>query len=107
MLHTWQLEPLLDSCQLAVSEMVTNAVRHGAPPLDMQMRRSLHEMRVSVQDGNPVTTLLTPDRLAMTDLDAENGRGLGIVNAVADHCGVEPVPGDGKRVYASWDIDTE
>ncbi len=34
----------------------------------------------------------------------ESGRGLDIVRAVADDVGSEHIPGDGKLVYASWNL---
>jgi len=42
-----------------------------------------------------------PDRFA------ESGRGLAIVRKVADDLGSEHIPGDGKNVYASWNVATD
>jgi len=39
------------------------------------------------------------------DSDAESGRGINIVNAIADEVGCEQVEDDGKIIFASFDID--
>lgn len=102
-LLVWRLPTLVDSCVLAVSELVTNALRHGIPPFGLLMRRRVDNVRIDVNDARP--ELLTG--LGDTQLDgrAESGRGLGIVRELADSLGSERVPGDGKNVYASWIVD--
>jgi anti-sigma regulatory factor (Ser/Thr protein kinase) len=100
-LGRWELPSLVDRVVLAVSELVTNSVRYGRPPLRLDLRRLRGCVRVAVHDTVPHQPSMH-DRPPVDD-DRESGRGLLIVSAVADEVGVEQVPGDGKQVYASFD----
>jgi anti-sigma regulatory factor (Ser/Thr protein kinase) len=86
---------------LVVSELVTNSVRYGRPPLHLDLRRLRGRIRIDVHDTVAQEPVLH-DREPVAD-DRESGRGLLIVSAVADEVGVEQVPGDGKHVYAAFD----
>lgn len=99
----WRLPALVDAGALAVSELVTNALCHGLPPLGLRMRRSPSRVRVDVNDARR-GTLPSVGQSAPHEL-AESGRGLDLVRHVADKVGSELVPGDGKNVYASWNVD--
>ena len=99
-LTRWRLPALIDGCVLAVSELVTNALRHGRPPIDLLLRRRAHDVRLDVHDTNPHLVART-DSGDATDL-SESGRGLDMVGAVADASGWKHIPGDGKTVFASW-----
>lgn len=48
----WRLPALVDSCVLTVSELVTNAVRYGLPPLGLVMRRRKGAVRIDVSDAS-------------------------------------------------------
>jgi anti-sigma regulatory factor (Ser/Thr protein kinase) len=100
-LRRWELPSLVDRVVLVVSELVTNSVRYGRPPLRLDLRRLRGCVRVDVHDTVPDEPALH-DR-QQVDSDRESGRGLLIVSAIADEVGVEQVPGDGKHVYASFD----
>ena len=100
-LRRWELPALVDRVVLAVSELVTNSVRYGRPPLRLDLRRLRGCVRIAVHDTVPHQPSMH-DRPPVDD-DRESGRGLLIVSAVADEVGVEQVPGDGKQVYASFD----
>ena len=102
-LGRWGLPALVDRVVLAVSELVTNRVRYGRPPLQLDLRRLRGCVRVDVHDAVPEQPVLRDRADVAVDVDGESGRGLLIVTAVADAVGVEQVPGDGKRVYASFD----
>jgi anti-sigma regulatory factor (Ser/Thr protein kinase) len=95
-LLAWSLPALVDDATLVVSELVTNAVLHGAPPLQLVLRRRLDDVRLDVQDANPQPP---PREQGALPWD-EHGRGLAICRAVADDVGWEDVPGNGKTVYA-------
>ena len=99
-LRRWELPALVDRVVLVVSELVTNSVRYGRPPLSLDLRRLRSCVRVDVHDTVPEEPVLH-DRASVDD-DRESGRGLLIVTAVADEVGVEQVDGDGKHVYASF-----
>lgn len=86
-------EARLDDGELAVSELVTNAVLHGREPLVLRLALSPGCLRVEVRDGSPVSP-----SFSMLDPTAVTGRGLMLISAASDRWGVEPVAG-GKRVW--------
>ncbi|MEV8543660.1 ATP-binding protein [Streptomyces sp. NPDC051572] len=99
-LGQWDLTTLTDDATLVVSELVTNAVKHGrGRPVGLRVRRLAHELRIEVTDGTP-----TPARLRSAGLDDENGRGLLLVAAVADKWGVSR---DGTMTWCSLTIPEE
>jgi anti-sigma regulatory factor (Ser/Thr protein kinase) len=85
---------------LVVSELVTNAVLYGAPPVYMVLRRGAQDARVDVHDDHPQGPSEAP--AAPGDSHSESGCGLLICRAVADEVGSESVPGDEKLVYACF-----
>jgi serine/threonine-protein kinase RsbW len=99
-LKRWHLYGLIDDAVLAVSELTTNAVRHGLPPILLFVRRGFAHVRIDVGDARP-------DGLAPRQDPAEfreSGRGLDIVSSVSDEAGSESIPDDGKTVYACWNV---
>ena len=90
-----------DVAELLVSELVGNAVRHGAVAAgagDVVLRVQPAPdgaLRVEVDDaGDPHLPARPPD----ADESAESGRGLLLVDELATRWGAEPIPG-GKRVW--------
>lgn len=83
-----------DDLALVVSELVTNAMRYGTPPVELEIGCCEHCITVVVADG-------TPGRPAAGDPgpDAEGGRGLLLVEKLASQIGVRPHP-PGKAVWA-------
>jgi anti-sigma regulatory factor (Ser/Thr protein kinase) len=96
----WRLVAMIEDAALAVSELVTNAVRHGLPPIGMRLRRRAGQVRIDVNDARPEAVVVGE---RPSDLD-ESGRGLQIIKAVSDEIGSEHIPGDGKYIYAAWNI---
>lgn len=92
-LRSWS-RPVVEDASLMVTEMVTNAVEHGGPPVRLGVSVHASQARVTVHDAIP----LLPRRVHL-DLGAEHGRGLVLVAALADRWGAELVPADGKRVW--------
>jgi anti-sigma regulatory factor (Ser/Thr protein kinase) len=86
-------EARLDDGELALSELVTNAVLHGRDPLSLRLVLTDRCVRVEVRDGSP----LSPS-FSMLDPTAVTGRGLMLISAASDRWGVEP-EGEGKRVW--------
>lgn len=85
---------VLDDAQLLVSELVGNAVRHGAPPIELEVRCAGGDalqirVRDSADDGPTPRT---------ADADAEGGRGLALVDLLSDDWGTDPEP-SGKAVW--------
>ncbi|GAA5611535.1 hypothetical protein Spla01_02688 [Streptomyces platensis] len=86
----WDLERRADEVLLCVSELATNALLHGVPPgREYRLRLVLGEdglLRVEVHDSGA---------------EADWGRGLLLVSALADKWGVgERAPG--KIVWCEW-----
>lgn len=85
-----------DDGALALTEVVTNAVLHAHTPVDVRLEVSTDALRVEVQDSNPYLPRQRPH-----DERATVGRGMGLVAAVTDSCGVRSVGGGGKVVWFS------
>jgi anti-sigma regulatory factor (Ser/Thr protein kinase) len=75
--------------------MVTNAVRHGQPPVELELVADPDVVTVAVADGSP----RAPRRRTAAD-DAESGRGMALVDVLAEEHGVRPQP-PGKAVWAA------
>ncbi|MFF0427248.1 ATP-binding protein [Streptomyces sp. NPDC004520] len=106
-LTEWGETSRLDDMRLCTSELVTNAVLHGAPVGRLVLVRveSLdEELRIEVHDsGENRPTQRVPEESAV------DGRGLLIVAATADRWGVKERTGPGKCVWAAFDriIETQ
>jgi anti-sigma regulatory factor (Ser/Thr protein kinase) len=72
----------VDDAVLIVSEMVTNAIRHGRGRVRLRLQWSAGYLRVEVRDASPLLPKLLPANPA-----AERGRGLRIVNRLASRWG--------------------
>ncbi|PWS46845.1 diguanylate cyclase, partial [Streptomyces sp. ZEA17I] len=92
-LQGWGLdEDTVDATELIVSELVTNAVRYGTPPLRLRLLLDT-TLTCEVHDGSTASPHL---RHAHT-VD-EGGRGLFIVSRLAAHWGARHGP-DGKVLW--------
>lgn len=100
----WNLSVLVDDALLAVSELVTNAFKHGRPPVQLRLCQTEGRVRIDVSDTRPATASVDWPLLVSQDSD-ESGRGRGIVDAVSDHSGTDQRSRDGKSSYAAWDVD--
>jgi anti-sigma regulatory factor (Ser/Thr protein kinase) len=93
-LAAWDAPPaLVRDAVLLVSEMVTNAIIHGQPPIVLRLRRGADDVLVEVDDG----AAGAPRRMRPTPED-EHGRGLLLVAMLADRWGTRPLH-DGKSVW--------
>lgn len=86
--------------ELAVSELVTNAIRHGGPPVRLRLKvqdrgPGAPRLRIEVQDGGSGSP-----RLHAVGAEAVSGRGLALVQAVSQEWGVRSA-GTGKVVHAT------
>lgn len=123
-LRRWQLGELYDAVTLVVSELVTNALRHGMRmatagvpgetgladvgergevrgTVQLELLRSTRRLVCAVHD--PGTS--APHQ-ATADASAESGRGLHLVECFSDGWGWRPMSGGrhGKVVWASFRI---
>lgn len=79
----WRLDrELTDNALLLVSELATNAIRHGSPPVRMVLRLEEDKLRVEVTDSSPALP-----KLGHPGPDHVGGRGLQIVQQVAARWG--------------------
>jgi anti-sigma regulatory factor (Ser/Thr protein kinase) len=92
-------EPLLDDVILVVSELVTNAVLHGAAPLVFHLLVAGADLVVGVDDHESVMDFGAVRR-APGDV---RGRGLSIIEQLADAWGIDASPA-GKTVWARFDL---
>lgn len=88
------LQEVRDDVALVVSEMVTNAVRHAAPPVALEIEVGEEDVVVAVFDGSPEQPVARA-----ADVHAEGGRGMLLVNLLSDDHGVRAQP-PGKTVWA-------
>jgi anti-sigma regulatory factor (Ser/Thr protein kinase) len=95
-------DEVLDDLTLIVSELVSNAVQHGEPQIVLRMRTDPLSVDISVLDHGrdvPSGTVVAPDR------SATSGRGLTIVDHLANDWGVVPFEGaPGKTVWARLNV---
>ncbi len=87
-----------DVAVLLVSELVTNALVHGTPPVALHARRTSDGLRVEVYDRAAATQPVVRD----TPLDVPGGQGLRLVEALASRWGWTPADG-GKSVWFELD----
>ncbi|MGW3104498.1 SpoIIE family protein phosphatase [Streptomyces sp. NPDC001100] len=92
-LTAWNCAHRADDARLLVSEILTNAFRHAQGPLGLQLRRTADELAVEISDCSP--HLPQPRPAAEDD---ESGRGLILVDALADGWGVRPTD-QGKTTW--------
>ncbi|MFF3639129.1 SpoIIE family protein phosphatase [Streptomyces sp. NPDC002250] len=97
-LSVWGLEELEFSTELIVSELVTNAIRYGRPPLRLRLIYD-RALVCEVSDANSTTPHL---RRARTY--DEGGRGLLLVAQFAEHWGTRHSR-HGKTVWAELSKD--
>jgi anti-sigma regulatory factor (Ser/Thr protein kinase) len=92
---------LAECAQLGVSELVTNALLHGEPPITVRMRGTSEHPRVEVRDSSvepPILPHQPLDRPETDDLLVTFGRGLSIVARCSDAWGAE-IEHDGKVIW--------
>ncbi|MFG3496493.1 ATP-binding protein [Streptomyces sp. NPDC047928] len=106
-LDRWALPSLAGDMGLIVSELVTNAVKHGLTqphrpddsadyPLWLGLFRHPGHLVCSVADPSP-----EPPRPRAVDVSAPGGRGLALVTSLSDTWSWSPTPPCGKTVWAS------
>lgn len=86
----------LEDARLLVTELVSNALLHGAGPVGLSLTRAAQRWRVGVEDESPAEPVVRQ----VSD-DDESGRGMHLVARLATGWGVDSradgLPG--KRVW--------
>jgi PAS domain S-box-containing protein len=101
-LRRWEVPSgVTDDVVLLTSELVTNAIIHGRPPIELRLRRMAADLLLEVIDA---ATLL-PRRLQPAP-DDEHGRGLQIVELLADQWGTRATA-QGKSMWCITTIKGE
>ncbi|MGW7298719.1 ATP-binding protein [Streptomyces sp. NPDC054829] len=93
-LGIWGLHHLIDAAQLCVSELVTNVILHvgrGTPATLSVAMRGTH-LRIEVHDPDTRTSPTLID----ASVASEEGRGVALINAVAERWGVQR--GDDRKI---------
>ncbi len=88
-----------DDIILLTSELITNAIIHGRPPVQLRLRASRSHVVLEVRDQ----ANYLPRRLRPTP-DDEHGRGLQLVSLLSQRWGTRPVP-EGKAVWCLCALD--
>lgn len=118
-LGQWDVGDRFDDVCLVVSELVTNALRHGIPPgvaprageqnpaVRLHLLRWTERLVCAVRDPSRDCPL-PRDRQNGEDFSAESGRGLFLVDSFADGWGWHPMSGSlgGKVVWAMFRLHT-
>ncbi|MBL7486945.1 ATP-binding protein [Frankia sp. AgB1.9] len=89
---------LVGDVKLLAGELLTNAVLHGAPPVDLRVVARPDCLRLEVADTSPVAPLQ-----ARGAADLMTGRGLALVAGLAARWGTL-LNGHGKVVWAELDL---
>ncbi|MBY8881755.1 SpoIIE family protein phosphatase [Streptomyces sp. PLK6-54] len=92
-LTEWGLEDIGFTTELILSELITNAIRHGSPPIKVRLLRA-STLVCEVSDGSSTSPHLR--WAATTD---EGGRGIFLVSQLAHRWGTRYTPG-GKVIWS-------
>ncbi|GAA3212170.1 ATP-binding protein [Actinocorallia longicatena] len=96
-LRDWDLDHLSGTVRQLVSELATNALRHGHGFVEVRLIRG-DRLTCEVLDSS----CLLPE-LRFPGEDAESGRGIQLVSLLADRWGCRPLP-TGKAVWFDLDL---
>ncbi|WP_344445301.1 SpoIIE family protein phosphatase [Kitasatospora nipponensis] len=92
-LHAWELDELAFVTELTVSELVTNAIRYGALPIQLRLIKD-RTLICEVADANS-----TAPHLRRARIFDEGGRGLMMVAQLTERWGTRHT-GTGKTIWA-------
>ncbi len=97
--HEWQCDDLADSAALLITELVTNVFLHAHTDCVIRAEFDDSVLAVTVTDWDAHDPLIHP-----ASTTAESGRGLAILEAIADAWGIQgadgtPHSGGAKNVW--------
>ena len=91
---SWGHDDVAGDLELITTELVTNALLHGSPPVELRLARGDSVVRVEVADGSRARPVQ-----GLARADAMTGRGLTLVGALSARWGAD-MAGAGKVVWA-------
>ncbi|MBD8868291.1 ATP-binding protein [Nocardioides donggukensis] len=91
-------DELIPSAESGISELVTNALLHGQPPICVRVRGTREHPRIEVIDSSPKPPAPNPRMTDEDELLSTIGRGLGLV-AMSSHAWGADRQADGKIVW--------
>ena len=97
-LRRWGLDELVMDAELLTSELVTNALIHARTEVQIAVAVADGSAEIGITDGAPGVP-----RQRTASYPSEGGRGLRLVDAVAQDWGVANV-GSGKQVWFRLDV---
>jgi anti-sigma regulatory factor (Ser/Thr protein kinase) len=100
-LQTWELDGFGEVTELLVTELVSNVVTHVGAPMTVRVRRDDDRVRVEIADPSPDLPVV-----CHPDAEEEHGRGVLLVDQLANSWGADNIPGDGKTVWFELDVST-
>ncbi|PTM91169.1 ATP-binding protein [Streptomyces spinosirectus] len=86
-LGRWGLHDITDAAQLCMTELVSNVINHVGAGTPTTLAVSMSGARLRIEVHDPDTRALPT--LVDAALEAESGRGMALVGAVADRWGVQ------------------
>ena len=87
-------EDRLDDADLMVSELIANVALHARSACTVTIVATDSTLRVDVADASPVLP-----QLRNFSIDATTGRGIRLIDTLAESWGAEPGPEGGKTVW--------
>ncbi|KND32135.1 ATP-binding protein [Streptomyces acidiscabies] len=92
-LKLWGLNSCVDTATLLISELVTNAIRYGTEDITFSLSHKAGEITIEVIDGSSEFP-----QVRQPAADKESGRGMFLVEAMADRWGTSE---DGTRTWCT------
>jgi anti-sigma regulatory factor (Ser/Thr protein kinase) len=92
-------EPPLEDAVLLTSELVSNALLHAGTEIELRLDSNGHRLRIEVYDHDS-----RPPVTAPVEVDATSGRGLFLVENLANDWGIDSRT-DGKAVWFELQLD--
>lgn len=99
-LEAWGLATLCADAALLVSELTTNAILHAHSKVAVNMRTDPAGVRVEVCDHSPV-----PPQVRRFSAEAATGRGVRLLETLADAWGVQARSAGGKCVWFTLSLN--
>ncbi|MFH0174922.1 ATP-binding protein [Streptomyces cacaoi] len=86
-LGIWGLAEVIDDAQLCMSELVSNVITHVGPGTPATLAVSMNGVRLRIEVHDPDARALPT--LLDANVESESGRGMALVDAIADRWGVQ------------------